>query len=321
MPNGMFVYRPLLTQMTIQRGIGEAGVGSELAPLVEHDSINGVYFVRDRQRLGHVDPKRAPGEFVKRMETESGKLEPFLMHDRSIIKTVPEELVDGMAEAQTFEELQNASMEALNEIQFAYEKDVKDLLWGATKADFEAIYGTAAVSTPSTKWDATGGAIRTDVLTLKDTIYKRCGYMPNRLNMTKEVLNTISSDPNNEIGERLKYTSGRIPTAELLAAYFEVDQVILPKNLEDNANPGQPDNYDYMWGGDNVGVFYIDPSQSRKKETLASTFFRDTDKKPFLGVFTRYNQENESYEAKVQASYDVKTVDTFCGGVLYDVLT
>lgn len=319
--NSRFVYRPLLTNMSIRKGLGEMGVGLDLAPRVNSNAINGMYLVRDRQRVGSVDPRRAAGEFVKRTNTSRGQLESFITVDRSIIKTVPFELVEGQGENGLFAELENASQEALNEIQQAHELDVNSALWADTENGFDNIYGDSQVTSPSTKWNDAGAEIRKNVKDKIDTVYKRCGFMPNTVVLTNEVMNTIASDPNNEIGERLKYTSGRVPTADMLAQYFDVNRVIVPKNLEDTVNAGQSQNFDYMWTGDHVGVFYIDPRDSRNKETLASTFVWDSARKPFLGVFTRYNEDNESWEAKCSAYYDVKVIDAACGGILWNVLS
>lgn len=322
--NSRFVYRPLLTNMSIRRGLGESGVGLDLAPRVNSSAINGVYLERDRQRVGSVDPKRAPGEFVKRTNTSRGQLKSFLTVDRSIIKTVPFELVEGQQENQLFGELENAAGEALAEIQQAHELDVEALLWGATEADFNGIYGSGNVidvATDRTAWDLSGAEIRKDVKDQVDTVYTGCGFMPNTVVITNEVMNTIASDPNNEIGERLKYTQGRVPTASILAQYFDVERVIVPRSLEDNANVGQTANYQYLWNGDNVGVFYIDPRDTRNKDTLASTFVWDNSRKPFLGTFTRYNEDNESWEAKVSAYYDEELIDSACGSILFNVLS
>ena len=68
-----------------------------------------------------------------------------------------------------------------------------------------------------------------------------------------------------------------------------------------------------------MGVFYIDPRDTRNKDTLASTFVWDNERKPFLGVFTRYNEDNESWEAKVSAYYDFKVIDAACGAILFNV--
>lgn len=319
--NSQFVYRPLLTNMSIRKGLGESGVGLDLAPRVNSSGIQGMYLVRNRQRTGGVDPKRAPGEFVKRTNTSRGQLESFITIDRSIIKTVPFELVEGQQENALFAELENASQEALEEIQQAHELDVNAALWADTQAGFESIYGASQVTSPTTKWNDTGANIRENVRSKLDTVYKRCGYMPNVLLITNQVMNNIVSDPNNELGERLKYTQGRIPTSEMLAQYFGVNRVITPRNLEDATNAGQPANFDFMWTGDHVGAFYIDERDSRNKETLASTFVWDSARKPFLGVFTRYNEDNESYEAKCSAYYDVKVIDEACGGILFNVLS
>lgn len=316
----LFVYNPLLTQMSIKRGLGERGVGVRLAPLVDSQSINGTYLVRDRQRVGSVDPKRAPGEKVKMAESSRTSLQPFITVDRSIIKHVPLELVDGQGEAQLFDELENASMEALEEIQQAHEESVHALLWAADQAGFEAIYGTGAqVATPTTKWDQAGATIRTNVKTVMNAVYKRCGYRPNTMFLTKSVFDTITSDPNNEIGERIKYTSGEVPTETILARYFGVNEVVVGEVLQDDANFGQTANYDYLWTGDHVGLFYIDPANARNKETLASTFIWQNNRRPFLGVFTRYNEDYERYEAKVGAYYDEKLIDANCGGILANV--
>lgn len=318
----LFVYNPLLTQMSIKRGLGERGVGVRLAPLVDSQDINGLYFVRDRQRVGSVDPKRAPGEKVKMAESSRSTLQPFITVDRSIIKHVPLELVDGQGEAVLFDELENAASEALEEIQQSHEEAVEALLWGANQTEFEAIYGSGdQVITPGTKWDQSGASIRQNVKSVMNAVYKRCGYKPNTGFLTKELFDEITSDPNNEIGERIKYTSGTVPTEQVLARYFGLNEIIVGEVLEDTANYGQTANYDYLWNGPHMGIFYIDPANSRNKETLASTFRWQNARRPFLGVFTRYNEEYERYEAKCGAYFDEKLIDNAAGGIIYNALT
>lgn len=319
--SSIFVFDEALSDFTIRKGIGDGGIGSVVAPLVTSNSINGVFFSKARQRLGSVDPKRAPGEYVKRTEVDRNSKQQFYAEDRSIIKTVPNELVEGQGEAVLFDELATAAQDALNEIVHAHETDVYNALWSTTEGGFDAIYGAAQVPTVSTKWDAANATIREDVLTQIDVVYKRCGYRPNLLVITKEVMNAIASDATNEIAERIKYTSGNIPTDQLLAQYFGVDRVVVPQNLDDSANPGQTASYDFMWSGDHVGVFYVDPANSRNKETLASTFTWSSAREPLFGSFTRYNEDNKSHEVRVSAYYDVQVVDAACGSVLFDVLT
>lgn len=319
--NSLFVFNPLLTQMSIKRGLGERGTSVALAPIVDSQSINGVYNVRDRQRVGSTDPKRAPGEKVKMAETSRNSLKPFLTIDRSIIKHVPLEMVDGQGEAQLFDELANASDEALEEIQQAHMEDVNSLLWAANLAGFQSIYGTGdQVITPTTKWDQAGATIKGNVDTVKNAVYKRCGKKPNTIGITKGLFDIITSDPNNELGERIKYTDGTVPTAARLATYFGVEQVLVFEELQDTANPGQADNFDYLYDGNHVLVAYINPANTRNKVTLASTFVWQNARRPFLGVFTRYNEDFERYEAKVGAYYDEQIVEVTAGGAIADAI-
>jgi len=319
-----FVLNRPLTAMSIKRGLGETGAGTRIAPIVPGNDINGLFFKRDRQRIGQVDIERAPGQKVARTGTSDGEMEPYLTKDHSIIKEVPLELVEGQAYRELFQELDNAAKEALAEVQFSHEKKVNSTFWASDQAGFEAIYGASAVQTPSTKWDAAGGEIFNDTKALSDTIYKRCGHRPNTMVLTNQVLSSLQGDPNNEIGERLKYTNGNVPTTQLLAQYFSeagITNVIVPNTLQDTANAGQAESYDYLWTGDNVGLFYVDPRITRNKETLSTTFTWSNPRKPFLGVLTRYNEDIESYEAKVSAYFDVKVVDNACGGIIFDCLT
>ncbi len=318
----LFVYRPLLTQMTIRRGLGAAGIGTKIAPLVRHDAINGVYFKRDRYRIGHVKTERAPGERVKRSETTRGNLEPFMAVDHSIDKTVPRELVDGMSESALFGEMEQASYEALNEVQYDHELKVRNMLWADDQAGFNSIYGSDHVKTPGNKWDTADGEIYRDVQSLSDDILKTTGFRPNTAVIPKKVLDVLQGDPNNEIGERIKYTNGEIPDTTRLARYLRLDNVIVPESLEDDANPGQSnERYDWMWDGEHVGLFYVNPANTRNKVTLASTFYTDMPNEPFLGIFTRYDDDYKSYIVRCNAYFDAKEVDIKCGAVLYDVLT
>lgn len=321
--NAQFIYRPLLSQMTIKRGLGRPGPGQKFAPLVAGTSLTGSYFVRDRQRIGHVDTRRAPGEFVKRMEASKGSLDTFLMVDHSIIKSVPIELIDGMADQDIFQEEQNASMEALNEVVFGHEKSVHDLVWAEDLSGFEAKYTANRVLSVAggNKWDTADGKIRANVKTIQDKVYRDCGYMPEDGFITKMLFDTIVSDVNNELGERIKYTDDRSQTAERLASYLGLKRLCVIENLEDTANPGQDAAFDFMYTGDTIMLAYIDPSNSKNKDTLASTFYQSKARKPFLGVLSRYNEDNESYEYKCSAYYDTKMVDTFCAGVITNCLT
>lgn len=317
-----FVYRPLLTQFTIQAGTGMPGPARLMAPTVTHNKLSGQYGARNRDYLGGVDPRRAPGNDVPvRKNTKKG-MESFSMMDHCEIVTVPEELVDG--DEAIFEELQAAAVLAVKDIDLAWQRDVHEMTWATSEAGFQAIYGNNNVIIPAAKFDAENAPIRSVVRELATRIYKATGHYPNTMGITEELFNVITSDPDNEIGKTIRYTNGGVITEQILASYFGIANVFVIKNLEPSANAGQNEGnpaYDFMYTGNNIWMAYIDTSNSRFKSTFASTFVSSTPNSPFMGVQTRYNRDNKSYEAEVGAYWDTKIVIPECAGVLYNCLT
>lgn len=316
-----FKYRPLLSQFSIKKGIGSPGPAQRVAPLVSHGSLVGSFFKRHRQKLGSVDVKRAPGQDTARASTSGGEFDTFSMVDRSIIKPVPFELVEGQAEAAVFGELQNAAEEAVNEIRHAHEKDVKNLIWADNASGFESKYTAARTLVPADKWDTATGKIRQNVQGVKRAIYKACGYKPNTGFITPELWDAISSDVDNELGKRIKYTDDLPQSLARVAAYLELQNVYVMDNLADPSSEEKPDSLEFMYSGANMLLAYINPANTRNKATFMSTFYYTHPIKPFFGTGTRYNWDNDSHETKVSAFYDVKTVDSSCAGVIVNALT
>lgn len=316
-----FVFNPLLTEFTIQKGVGEFGTGVALAPLVRSDSITGVYGTRERQNTAAADVVRAPGAKYKRTETTERGTSPYLCKDHGIIVPVPIELSIGQGGARIFEEKRNAALESVRYVQFSHEKQVHDLLWSSVKATQESRYGASQVVVPSVKWNASNDVMIQNVKDLASKIRRRCGYKPNTMVLPNEVADVILGSSTNSIAERLKYTSRDAYTADILARLFEVQRVIIPNELNNTANAGQDQSYADLWTGDNVGLFYIDTTDSFNKTTLASTFYWEAAEAPFFGTSEKYDDESNSHLVKTSAYFDVKSVDYACGGILWDVLT
>lgn len=316
-----FVFNPLLTEFTIQKGVGEFGTGVALAPLVRSDSITGVYGTRARQDTKAADVLRAPGAKYKRTETTERGTSPYLAKDHGVIVPVPIELSIGQGGARVFEEKRNAALESVRYVQYAHETSVHDLLWSSVKATQESRYGASQVVVPSVKWNAANDTMIADVKALKTKIRRRCGYDPNTLVLPNEVADVILGSSTNSIAERLKYTTGESYTSAVLARLFEVQRVIIPRELTNTANAGQDQSYTDLWTGDNVGLFYIDTSDSFNKTTLASTFYWEAAEAPFFGTMEKYDDESNSHLIKTSAYFDVRAVDYACGGIMWDVLT
>jgi len=315
------LYDRLLTNVIYEKGMGTPGIAQNLAPRVKSTNITGQYMRRERgTKAAGVNTKRAPGAMVQTGERPGKELKTFKTVDHALSELIPQEITSGMEETELMGERRATAMSVLRKILHDWEKEVFDAIWAEDKAGFESKYPDTSVIDPLAKWDASSGVnMKRDILRLRLQIYKACGYIPNTLLIPNEVFNVIITE-DNELRDAIKYTQGGPVTLEKLAAYFEISNVLVPMYLKDNPSGDNEQPMDLLWQGDHVGLFYIDDTPSRNKDTLATTFYWDSPEQPFLGTFTGYNRKRKSEEVEVGAYFDVATIDMSCGGIIADVL-
>jgi len=319
--SAQFIYSPALTNYGIKAGVGTFGGAVGVAPVLRQPNYKGVYFERDRQKLGAADTKRAPGETYKQMEPAKGEMKPYVMSDYGIIKPVPEEFVYGYGANDLFGEKANAGLESLIEVRNAHAKAVRDATWAATESGFNAIYGAANVNVPATKWNAADNTIEANIAAAKERVRINCGYAANVIAMPQIVFDAITTNALSSVYDRIKYTSSQSLTKTTLAALLGVEEIIVFGELANSANAGVADVWGDLFTGDNVLVFYRNGLQVRDKMNLAQTFYFETPNSPFMSVEERFNTENKSYEMRASAYFEVKLTAASAGQVLFDVLT
>lgn len=319
--SAQFIFSQLLTDFGSQLGVGEFGASQRVAPLFRTPQIKGVHEKRDRAKIGAVDMKRGLGEEYKRKQSAKGEMVPFFNEDHGIIMPVPMEIVDGYSPADLFSEKANASAEALIEVNKAHADAVRATTWSDSQAGFETLYGASNVVVPSTKWDASGSTIEDDIKKAKNRVRLNSGVAPNVIAFNQEVFDAITSNANSSIYDKLKYTSGQSITREQLAGLFGVEEIIVFGELNNTANAGQAVNYTDLYPEDAVLIFHRNNLPIKRKVTLATTFYWDNARAPFMGVQERFNEDTLSYEFKAGAYFDVKMINAEAGNVLWDVLT
>jgi hypothetical protein len=95
------------------------------------------------------------------------------------------------------------------------------------------VWGTDNSS--AVKWDDyVGSDPLNDVETAKTTILTNTGRLPNRLVLGYQVFVKLKNHP--DIVDRIKYTSDRTVTEDVLARLFGVEQVLVPKAIIDGAS-------------------------------------------------------------------------------------
>lgn len=315
------IFDRLLTNVVYEKGMGVTGIAGSLAPRVKSTTLTGSFMKKDRNKTAaRVKTERAPGGSVKRQERPGRKMETFRCTDHALEEDIPIEIIEGASESEVLSERTDSAMRVLWNILNEWEEDVHNKVWRDAKADLQTLYGADQVIDPTAKWDSSSGVnIKRDILTIKNTVYEACGYVPNRMLLPNNVFNIITT-MDNELRDATKYVQGGPVTLQILSSYFEIGQVLVPMYLKDDETKGE-EGKSMLWQGDNIGLFYVDTSGSKKKDTLLSTFYWESATQKFLGVSRGWDSKHKSEIVQVSGYYTVEEIDMACGGFIADVLS
>jgi hypothetical protein len=190
------------------------------------------------------------------------------------------------------------------------EKDTADTIFSTANA------GTAAALSGGNKWDVnTSSSPILCVASASAIIASSIGRKPNTVIMGAEVFQGIQN--NDELADRIKYTQTGIITTDLLAALFNVDQVLVGNAVYNSATEGQSDSMSYIWGK-KVAIAYIERNPGLRRPSLAYTFKtqdRVVDTRPALDI------DQGSMWVRVTDIYDDKLVDGNCMYILDSVVS
>ncbi len=89
---------------------------------------------------------------------------------------------------------------------------------------------------PATKWDAGGSTPIEDVTNKAEEIANLTGFKPNKILTNNKVFNVLRNHA--DILNRTTPTSPRVPTAEVLAEFFDVDEFIVARSVRETAAEG-----------------------------------------------------------------------------------
>lgn len=108
-----------------------------------------------------------------------------------------------------------------------------------------------------------------DIDTLKETVCSVTGFDVNTLVMGKQVFNKLKNHPT--VIDRVKYTSDKVPTAQLLASLFDVERVFVASSIVNTAKEGQTATPAYNFGK-SILMTYSAPSPSLLAPSAGYTF-------------------------------------------------
>lgn len=158
-------------------------------------------------------------------------------------------------------------LEAINDgIAFKREKRIASVV--QTSGNYGGNTANAA-----TKWDtaSTGGSIRADIAAADSAIWR--GRSPTKKIGVTTIDNWNSCILNNPaIIEAIKYTQTGVLTAQLVAGFFGLDDLLIGRAREDTANIGQTASYSRMWSTDFFSILTVAIRPTIRSLHFGSTF-------------------------------------------------
>jgi hypothetical protein len=256
--SGARVVDPILT--TVAQGYKNSEfVGGYLLPRVPVAQRAGKIIQFGREAFQSYDNQRAPGSVTKRIQIGYSD-QAFSLTDRSLDAVVPRELLE---EAQAVPGI-NLASSSIRTVQdaMALRLEVEQATLVLNAGNYAStnkitLSGTSQFSDPVNSDPIAA------VETAKDAIRQATGKVANTIVMGYSVLKAVRQ--HSKIIDRIKYTGRDIPTPELLAALWGVDNVYIGSAIQSD----DLGNFSDVWGK-NMVVAYT--NQAGLADNGAPTF-------------------------------------------------
>jgi len=171
------------------------------------------------------------------------------------------------------------------------------------------------------QWDAASSDPIADVDNAKDAVETLTGYEPNVLVLGKAVYNVVKN--HSTVIDRIKYTQRGIVTADILAALFGVDEVVIPGGVTNSAAKGATDSIGRIFGKHALLAYRpATPALMRPSAgycfSWAGLYGAGSD-----GLRTkRFRMEHlNSVRIENEFAWDLKVVATDCAAFLEDAIS
>lgn len=124
------------------------------------------------------------------------------------------------------------------------------------------------------RWDQAGSNPLQDILLAADQAAAKTGKRPNVMVLGANVITRLRLNP--AINEFIKYTTGGVPTEQLLAQMFGVDRLVVARSVYNSAdetmNPGDSENIQYIVDANSAWIGYVEPTAGMEAPTATAMF-------------------------------------------------
>lgn len=283
-------------------------IAERLAPMVRTPKTKFSYYEFDKTRFRIPELLRAPKSAFKR-----GDMGIVVKTDETLEYGF-EELIDD-TERVDYEndiDLELEKTEDATDITLlGYEKRVADMLRSTTNLTQNVTLSGTAQFNDYTNSDPVGA-----FSTARKTIHKATGKKANVAAMSFETFETLRKHP--DITSHFKYTTAASITPQMMAGFFELNEIVIGGALNDTAKEGQTEALDYVWGKDII-IAYVEPRPGRFRPSLAYTFW--TPVKGQSRVVEMYREEaKKSDVVRVNEKKKERIIHSKCGYLIKNAI-
>ncbi len=235
-------------------------VGTRLFPVFGSGEQSSDYYVFNAENLllAPRNTRHTPGTAFHRI-TMTVSDDNFNCKDYGLEQPVPDDVRKKYAKA--FDADIAAVRQLTNFIMVGHEQRVKALATDPAKVPNAGV---------GVKWDLADSNPKEDVNAAREEIRKSIGAQPNTMVISRPVVNVLEVHP--KIADLFKYTAPGVVTADKLATYFGVPNILIADQVVASNQEGQALTAADIWG-DDVLLAHVQPGQDLSLLNFGRTFY------------------------------------------------
>ena len=236
-PGDVHVNGPLTNILIAYMQKAENFVADRVFPIVPSQKQSDIFFTYDKSDWNRDDmQERAPAAETMGGTFDINKAPPFHCRVFGYHKDVPDQLRANEDSPISLD--RDATTFVGHKVMLQKENRWVDTYFKA------GVWGTDY--TPGNLWDTASGDPIKDVAAARLKVMLETGLMPNKLVLGPDAFEAVKNHA--AVLERIKYTQRGIVTRELLAALFEVDEVLVPFGIVDTSKKGKAASRKFLFG-------------------------------------------------------------------------